>query len=345
MRSDKLRGAITALLLFLAQAAQAADIDPALLDAARKEGQVVWYTGLIVNQIVRPMVEAFEKAYPGIEVHYSRASDTETAVKLLNEGRARRIQADVFDATNAIFPLLDAKLVAAYQPRAAAHYPAVMKDPNGYWTASNLYFLTVAVNTNVVKPDEVPRGFADLLDSRWKGQMAWTSELAPQGPPGFIYNILTVMGETDGMAYLRKFAAQQPVFVAASPRAVLDQVIAGEYKMGVMMYNHHAAISAGKGAPVQWLKIEPLVGLQSMIAILKDAPHPNAARVLEEFILSPAGQKVMADNDYLPADPDVPARIPELKPEAGHFQVNLLPPQLVHDDLAKWRAIFHEVFR
>jgi len=183
MRLDRTCGAIVALLLFWAQAVPAAGIDPALLEAARKEGQAVWYTGLIVNQIVRPMVEAFETAYPGITVHYARASDTETAVKLLNEGRARRIQADVFDATNAIFPLLDAKLVAAYAPRAAQHYPAELKDPDGYWTASNLYFLTVAANTNLVPPDAMPRNFVDLLDPRWKGRMAWTSELAPRARP------------------------------------------------------------------------------------------------------------------------------------------------------------------
>jgi ABC-type Fe3+ transport system substrate-binding protein len=334
-----------AALLLLSVRPASADVDAALLAAARQEGQVVWYTGLIVNQIVRPMADAFAKKYPGIEVRYSRASDTETAVKILNEGRAHRIQADVFDATNAMFPLLDAKLVAAYPPKAAEHYPAEMKDSNGYWTATNLYFLTIAYNTNLAKPDEVPRSFADLLDPKWKGQMAWTSELAPQGPPGFIHNILTIMGEPQGMDYLRKFAAQEPVFIAASPRAVLDQVISGEHKMGVMMYNHHVAISAAKGAPIQWLKLEPLVGLQSLIGILKDAPHPNAARVLEEFILSTDGQKVMADNDYLPADPLVPARIAELKPDAGHFKVNLMPPQMVHDDVTKWRAIFHEVFR
>ncbi len=334
-----------AMLTMAAQAAAVADVDPAVLAAARQEGQVVWYTGLIINQIVRPMADAFAQKYPGIEVRYSRASDTETALKILNEGRARRIQADVFDATNAIFPLMEAHLVAAYAPKSAAHYPGALKDANGYWTATNLYFLTVACNTNLVTAEEAPRNFADLLDPRWKGQMAWTSELAPQGPPGFIHNVLAVMGEAKGMAYLRQFAAQEPVFVAASPRAVLDQVIAGEYKLGVMMYNHHVAISAGKSAPIKWLKLEPLVGLQSVVGILQDAPHPNAARVLEEFILSPDGQKVMADNDYLPADPSVPARIADLKPEAGNFQVDLLTPQLVHDDLAKWRDIFHEVFR
>ncbi len=332
------------VMLLLARGALA-DPDAALVAAAEKEGQVVWYTGLIVNQITRPLVEAFQKQYPAIHVLYSRASNTDTTLKILNEVRAHRMQADVFDVTSGIFSLLDAGVVATYPPKSAAHYPAALKDPGGRWTATNLYFLTVAYNTDLVKSDQAPRNFADLLDPQWRGQMAWSNEPAVQDAPGFIYNVLSVMGETDGMTYLRRFAAQEPVAVAASPRAVLDQVIAGEHKLGVMMYNHHVAISAAKGAPIAWVKLEPLPALFSMMGIVKDAPHPNAARLLEEFILSEAGQKVMAANDYLPADPDVPARIPELKPEAGHFKVNVISPENVRDGLAKWIAIYHDLFR
>ena len=333
------------LMLVLARAASAAEADSALVEAARKEGTVVWYTGLIVNQITRPLVEAFEAKYPGIRVQYSRASNTDTTVKLLNEGRARRVQADVFDVTSGIHPLVDAKLVASYAPKAAAHYPSVLKDKDGYWIATNLYFLTVAYNTNLVKAEEAPKTFDDLLDPRWKGQMAWTSELAIQGPPGFIFNILTVKGQEKGMDYLRRFAAQEPKAVATSPRAVLDQVISGEHKLGVQMYNHHVAISMADGAPVKWVKLEPLPALFNIMGILKDAPHPNAARLLEEFVVSEDGQKVMAKNDYLPADPNTPARIAELKPDAGHFTVNYITPELARDDLPKWTTIYHEVFR
>jgi len=332
-----------ALLLFTSAAA--ADPDPALVAAAQKEGQVVWYTGLIVNQIVRPLVAAFEKTYPDIRVMYARASNTETTLKILNEVRAHRVQADVFDVTSGIFPLLDAGVVAAYPPKAAAHYPAEYKDQQGRWTATNLYFLTVAYNTNLVPADQAPHTFADLLDPKWKGQMAWSNEPAVQDAPGFIYNILSTMGEKDGMAYLRRFAAQKPVAVAASPRAVLDEVMAGEHKLGVMMYNHHVAISRAKGAPIQWVKMQPLPALFSMMGILKDAPHPHAARLFEEFILSEAGQKVMAANDYLPADPNVPARIADLKPEAGHFKANVISPRTARDGLAKWVAIYNELFR
>jgi ABC-type Fe3+ transport system substrate-binding protein len=331
------------LVLALAPAAWAESFDPALEAAARREGNVVWYTGLIVNQITRPMAAAFEARFPGIHVQYSRASNTETTLKILNEARAHRVQADVFDVTSGIHSLLEAHVAAPFQPPSAAHYPAVLKDPDGYWFGTNLYFLTVAYNTDLVK--QPPSTWDDLLDPKWQGHMAWTSELAAQGPPGFIANALAVKGPDKGLDYLRRFASQQPVAIASSPRAVLDQVISGEHWLGVMMYNHHAAISAAAGAPVAWAKMQPLVGLFSIMGITTDAPHPNAARLFEAYVLSTEGQAVFAANDYLPADPSVPARIPELKPEAGAFSVNYITPQMTRDDLPKWIAIYHEVFR
>jgi ABC-type Fe3+ transport system substrate-binding protein len=83
----------------------------------------------------------------------------------------------------------------------------------------------------------------------------------------------------------------------------------------------------------------------SLVSIVKDSPHPNAARLLVEFMLSDEGQKVMADSDYLPASPRVPAKVPENKPDAGGFKVNVVTPEMARDDLPKWVAIFHELFR
>jgi ABC-type Fe3+ transport system substrate-binding protein len=332
-------------LLVLGRVAPAAEVDPALVKAAQKEGQVVWYSTLIVNQILRPLAAAFEKKYPGITMHYSRATNSDTALKIMNEARARRLQADVFDGTNSIYPLLDAHLVAAYAPKAAESYPADIKDPKGYWTAMNLFILTTGYNTNMVKPADVPHTYADLLDPKWKGKIAWTNDPTPQGPPGFIHNILATMGQEKGMEYLRKFAAQDPVFIPASQRVVLNHVIAGEYPLGVMTFNHHAAISAAQGAPVNWIRMEPLLETTNLIGLLKDAPHPNAARLLVEFVLSPEGQKILADSDYLPADPSVPAKVPDLKPEAGHFKVNVVTPEMARTELPKWTAIYHKLFR
>jgi ABC-type Fe3+ transport system substrate-binding protein len=327
--------------LFVGRVAYA---DPALEEAARKEGHVVWYSTLIVNQILRPMADAFQKKYPGIEMRYSRQTNSDVALKILNEARAHRLQADVFDGTNSLYPIMEAKLVAEYKPEAAAAYPADIKDSAGRWTAMNLFFLTTGYNTNQVPAADVPKTFADLLDPKWKGKIAWTNDPTPQGPPGFIYNILTVMGQDKGMDYLRRFAAQEPVFIPASQRVVLDKVVAGEYPIGVMTFNHHAAISARDGAPVAWIRMEPLLETINLIALLKDAPHPNAARLLVEFILSEDGQKVLAENDYVPANPNDPARVADLKPDSGHFTVNLISPDMARDDLPKWTATYWELF-
>jgi ABC-type Fe3+ transport system substrate-binding protein len=343
LKTSRIAVALSAFLL-LAIGAHA-DADPALVAAAQKEGAVTWYSTLIVNQIVRPMVEAFEKKYPGIKVQYSRASSSDVALKIRNEARARRVQADLFDGSNTVFMLEEANVVADYHPKSAASYPAELKDPKGHWTALNLFYWTSAYNTNLVKDDEAPKTYGDLLDPKWKGKIAWTYDLTPGGPPGFVHNILTTMGQEKGMDYLRKFAAQEPVTIPAAQRVVLDKVVSGEYPLAVMILNYHATISMNQGAPIRWIRMEPLLQSMSLVSIVKDSPHPSAARLFVEFMLSDEGQKIMADNDYLPASPSVPAKVPENKPEAGHFKVNVVTPDMARDDAPKWTAIYKEVFR
>ena len=332
-------------LLLAARIAWAADADPALVAAAQKEGQVTWYSTLIVNQIVRPMVDAFQKKYPGITVQYSRATSSDVALKIRNEARARRVQADIFDGSNTVFLLEEANLVADYQPKSAASYPPELKDPKGHWTALNLFYWTSAYNTNLASTADAPKTYEDLLDPKWKGKIAWTYDLTPGGPPGFVHNILTIYGQDKGMAYLKKFAAQEPVTIPAAQRVVLDKVISGEYPLAVMILNYHATISQKQGAPVQWIKMEPLLQSMSLVSIVKDSPHPNAARLLVEFMLSDEGQQVMADSDYLPASPAVPAKVPGNKPDAGHFKVNVVSPEMARDDNAKWTEIYKDIFR
>ena len=95
------------------------------------------------------------------------------------------------------------------------------------------------------------------------------------------------------MDYLKALSAQRIVNIEASSRAILDQVIAGEYPMGLMMFNHHTVISAQKGAPSDWIAMEPVPVALDAVGILKDAPHPNAARLLVDFLTSEDGQRVL----------------------------------------------------
>jgi iron(III) transport system substrate-binding protein len=334
-----------AALLALAGPARSADVDPKLVEAATKEGTVVWYSGMIINQIIRPTVEAFEKKYPGIKVQYSRASGNDNALKIINEARARRPLADIFDGSTAFNALIDAGLIAEFRPVESARYPADRKDPKGLWTSPNIYFYTAAYNTNLVKASEAPQTYDDLLDPKWKGKMAWTYDLTVGGPPGFIHNILTSRGQEKGMAYLREFAKQQPVVIPAAQRVVLDKAISGEYPIALMTLSYHSTISAAQGAPIQWLKMPPMIMSVNTLSVLKGAPHPNAARLLTEFLLSREGQEIMAANDYMPADPAVPIKNPELQPENGKFASFAVSPEEQKAGLPKWIALYNELFK
>ncbi|QDC00696.1 extracellular solute-binding protein [Mesorhizobium sp. 8] len=317
--------------------------DQTLIDAAKKEGEVVWYSSLIVNQLVRPFAEAFEAKY-GIKVHYSRTPAGEMALKLVNEIKADSLQADVFDGNSAFFQAMPLDNLVAYSPPPAADYPAELKDAGGRYHAINVAVLTTSVNTSLVPEAEWPKTYDDLLDPKWQGKMAWTTDLTPNGPPGFIGNILKVYGEDKGMDYLGKLAAQDIVKVPASQRVVLDQVIAGEHMLGLMTFDHHAVISAAKGAPVAWLRIEPLVSTGNYVGLLKNSPHPNAGKLFIDYILSMEGQEVFQKANYLPAHPNVPAANVELKPEGGHFKATVITNEEALAGLPKWTRIYKDLF-
>jgi ABC-type Fe3+ transport system substrate-binding protein len=319
-------------------------VDPALIEAAKKERQVVWYTTLIVNQAIRPLKEAFEKKYPGIELQFVRADESPTAAKILAEAGAGRVQADVFDGISNMVPLKRAGILAPYLPEAAGQYPRETKDKDGYWIAILLYVFTPGINTTLVPKEQAPKTYPDLLDPRWKGKMAWNpGSLA--GAIGFVGNIVLSMGEDRGMDYLKALAPQRIINIEASSRAILDQVIAGEFPMGLMMFNHHTVISAQKGAPSDWLKLEPVPVAFDAVGILKDAPHPNAARLLVDFLTSEEGQRVLQKADYLPAMPSVPAMKPGLRPEDGGFKATFMRPDEIYDRIPGWTKIVGDLFR
>ena len=122
-------GCMTAFALAVAGAGGSAlAADTALIEAARKEGEVNWYSTQIISQLVRPVTVAFEKKYPGIKVRATRQNATEVAVKIINEGRAGRVQADVVDGTTTVVALKKEGLVLQWLPDIAQEYPADVKD-------------------------------------------------------------------------------------------------------------------------------------------------------------------------------------------------------------------------
>ncbi|TCR70648.1 extracellular solute-binding protein [Bosea sp. BK604] len=328
---------------FLA-AAPAHAVEQALIDAAKKEGKVVWYVSLVENQLARPLAAAFEKKYPGIQVQIVPGTATDLVIKLLGETKAGQIRGDVHHGGSSVWPLAKAGAIEKYMPEAAKAYPPELKDPNGLWVADALYYLVAAVNTELVPAGSEPKTYQDLLDPKWKGKIAWTTQMTQGGAAGFIGTVLQAMGQEKGMAFLKQLAAQKLVNVPSNQRVVLDQVIAGEYPLALATFNYHSDISAAKGAPVKWLKLEPVTGTLDTAFLLK-GPNPNAGKLFLEFILSEDGQKVVANAGYLPAHPAVQAKVAAQKPEGGNYKALLLSPELVESDLQKWISVYNELFK
>ncbi len=175
--------------------------------------------------------------------------------------------------------------------------------------------------------------------------MAWNGFPTSSGAGGFIGTVLTEMGEEKGRAFLRELGKQRIANLRGSAREVLDQTIAGEYSLALQIFNHHAVISAKKGAPVDWIAMEPATVTLSTLSVLAKAPHPNAAKLLMDFIISREGQEVFAKADYIPAHPAVPATVPTLKPSEGKFRAHFFTPEETEEKMPKWNLVFNEFFR
>jgi iron(III) transport system substrate-binding protein len=335
--------ALVVAALSAREAARAAEIDPALVAAAKREGRLTLYTPLIVDQIGRPLVAAFRAKY-GIAVDYQRMDSNQVILKVLNEFRARRAVGDVITTSLGIQALISAKAIKPFKSVSADELPARYKDPNGYWTSVRLHVFGPAINTNLVRAEDRPKTFDDLLDPKWAGKMVWRRSNMT-GSAGFIANILATRGEQQGMEYLRRLARQRVIAVSISDRALLDQVIAGEYAMAIAMTNHNIEISRKQGAPVAWIPLEPALMTSEQIGLTTLAPHPNAAMLFVEYALSKEGQTVFQNAGYIPAHPAVPPLDPELLPATGGFKANVFAPVTVEQNLKRWDDIYDQLFR
>jgi len=318
--------------------------DQALIAAAQKEGEVTWYTTLIIDQVSRPIAEAFQKKY-GIKVNYVRADGPEIYLRLFNEAHAGKVQADLFDGTNGATSLKAQNMVERWTPDAVKSWPKDYLDPEGYWTAVALFVMTPSYNTNLVAPGTEPKTYADLLDPRLQGKIAWNSEATATGAMGFIGMTLADMGEDKGMDFLTKLAGQRIASLEGGARHTLDQVIAGEYALALHVQAHNAYISAHKGAPVAWIPFDPAMVLFLVMNLTQNSPHPNAGRLLADFIASDEGQAIVRDAGYIPADPAVAPADPAMRPDGSHFHGRYFTPQQTDAVLPKWQAIFAKLFR
>ena len=243
------------------------------------------------------------KKYPFVKMTFWRGDTEEIIAKISAEMRAKNLVADLVEGTGVGELAVEAKLTQPYFSPMVEAMPERYRDPRGHWTSTRVSYFSIAYNTRLVPPDQVPKTYDDLLDPRWRGKLAWrigtrAARRCSSPPSGWR------AARTKATEYFRKLAAQKVInFGSGSARTLVDRVIAGEFPIALNIFAHHPLISRAKGAPVNSQLMDPVASTAGTMIVPRGVRNPHAALLLADFILSPEGQQILASAEYFPVPP------------------------------------------
>jgi iron(III) transport system substrate-binding protein len=304
-----------------------------LIDAAKREAEVVYYASMNLSE-ANAVIGEFEKRYPFIKVKLNRTGSEKLLTRVLTEARAKKTFADVIQTVEFSMHIFNRSgILARYTPQDNAFYPTDFKE-DGFWTTVYYNAYVTGYNTKLAAARTLPKTYDDLLDAKWKGKLMMEGTKAD-----WFAGMLQILGHERGLKYMRALAKQQPS--AREGHELLAQlIVAGE---GVFDINIPAASverMKERGAPIDWIALGPVPAIMVGAGVAAQAPHPNAAKLFLEFILSREGQKLMQTPGRMIARSD-------LKNEQGGMlkELKIVPvnPSLAEklDEYAKQlRAIF-----
>jgi iron(III) transport system substrate-binding protein len=296
---------VVTLMLGGSAAAQPAP-DAKIIEGAKKEGQLVYYTTMTLDQS-QTTVDRFEKKYPFLKVTLFRTGGGPLLNKIVTESRGGRHDWDVVVGRGEmVLPLIQRKLLASYRTPEAKAIDEQLVDKEGYWTAYYVNSYVLGWNTKLVKRDDVPRSYEALLNPKWKGgQISLDTEAY-----GMLEGLKGVWGREKTLDFFKRLAAQDPVLKRGNTERV-QLAVAGEYPL-IIAYNQTVQRMTSRGAPIDWLPLEPVVTQVNPVMLGAKAPHPNAARLFYDYVLSKEGQEQLRGFQRIPVRRDVEPDPPRL---------------------------------
>jgi iron(III) transport system substrate-binding protein len=277
----------------LSQAPAAAAVTPALIEAAKKEGRVVWYAAMDLP-VSQNVAKNFEAKYPGIAVRIERTGSERQFQRLAQEYGSKINAADIINASDAAHFVAWKRngWLAPYVPEEVARFwPGEHRDPDGLFASSRIYVVSLAYNTNMVKPEDAPKGFMDLLHPKWTNRLV-------KAHPSYSGTIMTStyqMARDLGWDYFEKIAKLKVMQVQSSVDPP-NKVALGERAAMVDGNDFNVVLHKEAGRPVEI--VYPAEGAPLIVcpnAVLKSAPNPNAARLFQSYLFSQEGQQVLCD--------------------------------------------------
>lgn len=261
-----------------------------LEEGARKEGQIVLYTSISVQDNPKVMA-AFEKAYPYIKTTVYRGTPTSVFLRASTEARVGRHLVDVVGtAPVEMWQLKQTKLSTGYLSPELPAMPKGSYDPEGYWAAYEVTPIVLAYNTKLVKSGELPNNYQDLLNPKWKGKMSLGTE-----EYDWFSVMLDAMGKEKGLAYMKALAKQDLHMPGSSSRMRVQLMLAGESAIAIAARGRRVTEFKEQGAPIDFRIFEPYAGEPNSVALMARSPHPHAAILFMDWMLSQEGQVALAE--------------------------------------------------
>lgn len=303
-----------------------------LVEAARKEGKLVWYTSTSIED-AKSLVDAFNKKYPFVRTEFFRAGSAGLLNRIVNEARIGKLFFDVVAIRGLeTHQLIQGGLLQPYFSPESKAYPAGFKHPKGLWVDYFDAYQVIGYHTRLVPKDQVPKSYDDLLHPRWKGKIGMDEDLYSW------YGALVQKWGKERAHRFMKGLARQEIQFRSGQTLVAQLLAAGEFTVA-MVLAHRIEKMKERGAPVEWVTtLDPIAASLHPIGLAARAPNPNTGKLFIDFVLSKEGQKLVLDIGRTPARSGI-----DPKMDAKNLKLYPVPPES-GENYSQYLKEFREIF-
>lgn len=302
-----------------------------LIDGAKREGELTIYTSAQTTDL-GPVVEAFEKKY-GVKASLWRAGSEAVLNRAIQEARAGRHTVDVVETNG---PELESmsreQILQAIKSPYHADLIAPAIRPHGEWVGTRLNVFVQAYNTKLVKKEELPKTWEDLTNPKWKGRLGIEAE-----DSDWLAGIFGEIGEERGKKVFQQIVKTNGISNRKGHTLLTQLVASGEVPLSLTVYNYKAEQLRREGAPIDWFTIGNAIARPNGVGVARRAPHPNAAILFYDFELSPEGQQIIADREFVPTSTKIDTPLNKVPMTFVDARVSI-------DEYDKWKNLYTDLF-
>jgi len=308
---------------------QGADRSQKLLDGAKKEGTLTIYSSATVEDMT-VLTTAFTKKY-GVKTQVWRASSENIIQRAATEARGNRFDVDVFETDGVAMEAIyrEKLLQEVRSPLLADLMPQAIR-PHKEWIGDRVQIFTAAYNTRAVKKDDLPKTYDDLTNPKWKGKLG--IEAADHD---WFSAVVGSMGEEKGVKLFREIVTKNGLSARKGHTLLANLVVTGEVPLALTTYLYKVQQLKNDGAPIDYVVLPPEVARPQGTGMARKAPHPNAAVLFMDFLLSD-GQEILAKRDFIPTNVKV-------KPLPENMPLIFVDPAVLLDQNDKWEKLYKDV--